>query len=84
MNATRSHMDRYYLSLQETEIGVADGGEKHLDADLHGARRRHLDLLQRQRHSGTPRHRRCTSGTSQVRVPDRAARAAEQATDKED
>jgi hypothetical protein len=77
-------MNIMYLSLPGAEVGVADGGEKHLDADLHGARRRHLDLLQRQRHSGTPRHRRCTSGTSQVRVPDRAARAAEQATDKED
>lgn len=60
MNATRSYMDRYYLSLQETEIGVADGGEEQLDAHLQAPRRRHLHLLHHKRLAGPPRHRRCT------------------------
>ena len=50
-----------HLSLPGAEISVADGGEEHLDADLQRPRRRHLHLLHRQRHSGTPRHRRCMS-----------------------
>lgn len=49
-----------YLSFQETEIGVADGGEEHPHADLQATRRRHLHLLHHQRLAGRPRHRRCT------------------------
>lgn len=58
-----------YLSLPGAEVGVADGGEEHLDADLQRPRRRHLHFLQRQRHSGTPRHRRCITTKTQLRMP---------------
>lgn len=49
-----------YLSFQEAEIGVADGGEEQLDAHLQPPRRRHLHVLHHQRLAGAPCHRSCT------------------------
>jgi hypothetical protein len=50
-----------YLGLPEEDVGVAERGVEDLDAHLHGLRRRHLHLLDRQRLAGLPRHSRCSN-----------------------
>ena len=56
-----------YLGLPEVDVGVAERGVEDLDAHLHGLRRRHLHLLDRQRLAGLPRHRGCNK-----QAPDRS------------
>ena len=48
-----------YLGLPEVDVSVAERGEEYLDAHLHGLRRGHLHLLDRQRLDGLPCHRGC-------------------------